>query len=130
VAPESDLQGAISSVLLEAASGSGEPSFLPDITIRHPENENAVLLWHADAPFSLRAPGSPVKLDRPWILKTLPSGLVHFKLKDGPLTLCRFAGSGDRYVLGFGEGHTVPARIPRSSTPGWRLTTGPLGNGS
>ena len=54
VAPESDLHGAISSVLLEAASGSGEPSFLPDITIRHPENDNAVLLWHADAPLSLR----------------------------------------------------------------------------
>jgi L-fucose isomerase-like protein len=108
VAPESDLHGAISSVLLEAASDSNEPSFLPDITMRHPENGNAVLLWHADAPLSLRAPDSSVKLDRPWILKGLPSGLVHFKLKDGPLTLCRFAGAGDSYRLGCGEGHTVP----------------------
>ena len=48
VAPESDLQGAISSVILEAAGGTDEPSFLPDITIRHPANDNAVLLWHAD----------------------------------------------------------------------------------
>ncbi len=108
VAPESDLHGAISSVLLEAASGSGEPSFLPDITIRHPENDNAVLLWHVDAPLSLRAADSPVKLDRPWILKGLPPGLLHFKLKDGPLTLCRFAGGGDDCRLGCGEGRTVP----------------------
>jgi L-fucose isomerase-like protein len=107
VAPESDLQGAISSVLLEAAAGGGGPSFLPDITIRHPANDNAVLLWHVDAPLSLRAPDSPVKLDLPWILKGLPPGLVHFRLKDGPLTLCRFAGTGDDCRLGFGEGRTV-----------------------
>lgn len=108
VAPESDLHGVISSLLVEAASGTNEPSFLPDITIRHPDNENAVLLWHADAPFSLRDPSSSVKLDLPWILKGLPTGLVHFKLKDGPLTLCRFADAGDGYRLGCGEGHTVP----------------------
>jgi L-fucose isomerase-like protein len=107
VAPESDLYGAISSVLLEAASDCDGLSFLPDITIRHPENDNAVLLWHIDAPLSLRVPNSPVKVDLPWILKGLPTGLVHFKLKDGPLTVCRFAGSGGRYCLGYGEGRTV-----------------------
>lgn len=108
IAPESDLHGAISSILLEAASGSDEPSFLPDITIRHPENDNAVLLWHADAPLSVRAPDSPVKLDLPWILKGLPTGLVHFKLKDGPLTVCRFARADSEYRIGGGQGHTVP----------------------
>lgn len=107
VAPESDLYGAISSVLLEAANNGDEPSFLPDLTIRHPRNDNAVLLWHVDAPLSLRTPNSLVKVDLPWILKDLPTGLVHFKLKDGPLTLCRFAGSGNGYRLGCGEGHTV-----------------------
>ena len=107
MAAESDLHGAISSVLVEAAGPGDGPSFLPDITIRHPENDNAVLLWHGDAPLCLRAAGSPVKMDLPWILKGLPTGLVHFKLKDGPLTFCRFAGDGDGYRLGCGEGHTV-----------------------
>jgi L-fucose isomerase-like protein len=107
VAPETDLLGAVSLVLLEAASETGGPSFLPDVTIRHPENDNAVLLWHPDAPLSLRSPDSTVKVDLPWILKGLPTGLVHFKLKEGPLTLCRFAGSGDDYRLGCGEGRTV-----------------------
>ena len=54
VAPESNVHGAISSLLLEAASDAGGPSFLPDITIRRPENDNAVLLMHFDAPLSLR----------------------------------------------------------------------------
>ena len=107
IAPESDVYGAISSVLLEAASGADRPSFLPDITIRHPANDNAVLLWHADAPLSLRA-NDFVKVDLPWILTGQPTGLVHFKLQDGPLTLCRFAGDAQNgYRLGFGEGHTT-----------------------
>ena len=107
VGPESDLHAAISSVLLEAASGKQQLSFIPDITIRHPHNDNAVLLWHTDAPLSLRNPGSNVKVDVPWILRDLPTGLMHFKLKDGPLTLCRFAGDGDGYRLGCGEGRTI-----------------------
>jgi len=108
IGPESDLHAAVSSVLLEAASANDDPSFIPDITIRHPENDNAVLLWHGDAPLSLRHPDSAVKVDLPWILKALPTGLVHFRLKDGPLTLCRFEGHGDDCRLGCGEGHTVP----------------------
>jgi L-fucose isomerase-like protein len=107
VAPETDLHGAVSSVLIEAASPGGEPSFLPEPTVRHPTNDNAVLLWHGHAPLGLRVPGSLAKVDLPWILKDLPTGGIHFKLKDGPLTLCRFAGDGDGYRLGYGEGRTV-----------------------
>ena len=107
VAPESDLLGAVSSILLEAARAGDSRSFLPDITIRHPENPNAVLLWHADAPLSLRADDAYVKVDLPWILKGQPTGLVHFKLKDGPITLCRFAGSSGEYRLGCGEGRSA-----------------------
>jgi len=110
VAPESDLHGAISSVILEAASSKNEPSFLPDLTIRHPENDNAVLLWHFEAPLSLRDKADPhgVGTGTPWILAGMPPGLLQFKLKDGPLTIARFDGDSGGYRLGFGEGHTVP----------------------
>lgn len=108
VGMESDIHGAISMVLLEAASSSQQPCFLPDVTARHPDNDNAVLLWHPEAALSLRDPASPVVVDRPWILKTLPTGQVGFKLKGGPLTVCRFDGDGNEYVLGYGQGKTVP----------------------
>lgn len=113
VAPESDLYGAVSSVLVEAASATTETSFLPDIAVRHPENENAVLLWHAAAPPSLHTPHSAVSVELPWILKGLPTGSVQFKLKDGPLTVARFAGHGDGCRLGCGEGHTVSGPYTR-----------------
>jgi L-fucose isomerase-like protein len=46
---ESDIHGAISSLMLQAASMFSEPTFFSDLTIRHPENDNAELLWHCGA---------------------------------------------------------------------------------
>ena len=104
---ESDIHGAVSSVLIEAASKTNEPSFFPEFVIRHPENNNAALLWHGNAPLSLREPGSKVKMSPPWILKGLPPDSLHFKLKDGPITLCRFDGDYGEYILGVGQCYTT-----------------------
>jgi len=57
---------------------------------------------------SLRDPESRVKLAPPWILKGLPPSSLHFKLKDGPLTICRFEKDDNDYVLGIGQGRTAP----------------------
>jgi len=108
---ETDLHGAISSVLIEAASKTDEPSFFPEFVIRHPENENAALLWHATAPLSLKDQGSKVKIAPPWILKGLPPNSLNFKLKDGPLTLCRFEGACGDYVLGVGQCRTTTGPV-------------------
>jgi hypothetical protein len=40
---------------------------------------------------------------------------MRYKLKDGPLTVCRFDGDTGDYVLGFGEGKTVPGPDTRES---------------
>lgn len=115
VAPESDVHGAISSALLEAASPLNEPSFLPDLTIRHPENDNAVLLWHVDAPLSLRDPSEKTlpKVGVPWILPNLPPGTLDFKLKNGLLTVGRFDGDSSGFRMGIGEGKTVSGPYTR-----------------
>jgi L-fucose isomerase-like protein len=104
---ESDIHGTISSVLAEAATDDDARSFLADITVRHPTNDNAILLWHFEASLSLRHPSAKVKLGEPWILKGLPPGLLHFRLKDGDLTLVRFDGDSNGYRLAVGHGHTV-----------------------
>jgi len=114
VGAESDIHGAVSSVLVEAASGVDEPSFLPEYTVRHPENDNAILLWHATAPLSLRHPDArSIPILPPWILKGLPPSSPQFRMKDGPLTVCRFDGDTGAYRLGVGQGHTVPGPMTR-----------------
>ncbi len=116
IAAESDLHGAVSSVLLQAASTDGGPVFFPEFTARHPENENAILLWHGGAPFSLRHPAvDKLECFPPWILKDLPGATPKMLLKDGPLTVCRFDGERGEYVLGVGTGSTVPGPQTRES---------------
>jgi len=110
---ESDIHGAITSVMLEAATGFKEVSFFPDITIRHPENDNAVLLWHTIAPFILKDLKSEVNVNTPWILKGLSDFTPQYKLKDGPLTLARFDGDNYEYILGIGQGKTVSGPYTR-----------------
>lgn len=113
-AAESDIHGAISSVLLEAASRFDGPSFFPEYTIRHPANDNAVLLWHGTAPLSLRHPEvKRVGIAPPWILTGLPPSCPQFPLRDGPLTVCRFDGDTGEYRLGFGQGTTVAGPATR-----------------
>lgn len=104
---EVDIHGVISSILIESAAGVDEPSFFPEFTIRHPKNDNAVLLFHCSAPLSLRDPNSSVKMTPPWVLKGLPPIGASFKLKEGPLTVCRFDGDDGKYFLGIGEGNTI-----------------------
>ena len=116
IAAESDLHGAISSVLIEAAASVDEPSFFPEFTVRHPENEKAILLGHGTAPLSLRHPAiDTLECHPPWILKNLPGAVPKMLLKDGPLTVCRFDGDWGDYVLGIGQGKTVPGPVTRES---------------
>ena len=43
---ETDIHGAITSVMVQAASMNQAPTFFADLTIRHPENANGELLFH------------------------------------------------------------------------------------
>jgi len=100
---ESDIHGAVSTLLLSRANG-GDPVFLADVTVRHPQDDNGVLLWHAGAPLSLRKPGCTPQLGRHWILPSPVSGMTHFPLKDGPITITRFDGDRGEYKLAIGQG--------------------------
>jgi len=100
---ESDIHGAVSSLLLSRATG-GDPVFLADLTVRHPEDDNGVLLWHGGAPHSLCKPGCTPRLGRHWILPSPVSGMTHFQLKDGPISVTRFDGDRGEYKLAIGQG--------------------------
>lgn len=104
---ESDIHGAISAIIAEAAALNSEPSFLADVTIRHPENENRILLWHDSFPLSLKHPDSSAHLGSHWILPNFAPGMYHWRLKDGDITIVRFNGEGGQYKLLAEECHTI-----------------------
>ena len=79
-------------LLLSASRGKAKP-IQGEFTCRHPENENAELLWHC-GPFPLEYKDENCK---PYLYNTKPS----FKLKDGQYTIARFqCANGKYYLLG------------------------------
>lgn len=91
VACETDINGAISSALVSAAARGKTAAFLADLTIRHPDNDNAELLWHCGPfPSSLAKEGS-----RPALLDYMGQ----WELAGGDITVARFDGCRGRYSL-------------------------------
>lgn len=99
VSCETDINGAITLAILRASMFGEEAQFLADLTIRHPENDNAELLWHCGPfPYSLKAENSKARL---------VGGQEQFELKQGELTVCRFDDADDEYYLFAGEARTT-----------------------
>ena len=108
VADESDIHGAISLVMLDAAKFNPERVFFPEYVIRHPEDDNTVCMWHVGAPVSIRDPRCErVHLREPWILPGEEPTQIQMKIKNGPLTVCRFDGDQGNYRLGIGTGELI-----------------------
>lgn len=108
VACESDIHGAISSLMLQAASMFEQSTFFSDFTIRHPENDNAELLWHCGAfPPSLRMNTKAGYIDKHFVLPSHATGTCNWQLKNGNITMVRFDGIGGNYSLLCGEGKAV-----------------------
>lgn len=96
---ESDIHGAITSALLSCAARGKTPPFFGEFTCRHPENDNAELLWHC-GPFALSLKKEGTKAE-------LHIARPSFLLKDGEYTISRFQGDRGKYTLLGGSLHTV-----------------------
>ncbi|MDY5653864.1 MAG: L-fucose/L-arabinose isomerase family protein [Erysipelotrichaceae bacterium] len=101
---ETDIHGAITAVMVEAAGMDEARSFFADWTVRHPDNENGELLQHC-GPWPLSCASCkptisyPLAFDHP--------GAVEAEAKKGDLTLCRFDGDNGEYSLLLGNAKGV-----------------------
>jgi L-fucose isomerase-like protein len=109
VSCESDVHGAISSLMLQAAGMFKGATFFSDFTIRHPGNDNAELLWHCGPfPPSLRENQNDGYISNHFVLPSHAPGTCNWQLKKGNITLLRFDGLGGNYSILCGEGKAVP----------------------
>jgi L-fucose isomerase-like protein len=105
---ESDIHGAISSLMLQSAAMFEQPTFFADLTIRHPENDNAELLWHCGVfPPSLSIDKEKSKIGEHFVLPSHAPGTCNWQLKKGDITVVRFDGSHGNYSLFCGEGKAI-----------------------
>lgn len=104
---ETDIHGAITAVMMQAVTLGERVPFFADITVRHPENDNAELLWHCgNFPYSLAKDSENVKVGKSRYHNDT-YGIGEFQLKDGDLTIARFDGDHGDYNLLIGEAHTI-----------------------
>lgn len=108
VSCESDIHGAISSLMLQAAGMFQKPTFFSDLTIRHPENDNAELLWHCGAfPPSLSINKAETKIGEHFVLPSHAPGTCNWQLIKGDITVIRFDGLNGQYSLFCGQGKAI-----------------------
>ncbi len=98
---ETDIHGAVTAIMAQAAGMGKTPCFFVDWSVRHPENENGELLQHCGPwPISLAKEGTKAKLGRPFAFPEHCAGAVLAEIKGGQITLLRFDGDhGDYSVL-------------------------------
>ena len=100
VACETDIHGAITSVIAQAAAMGETATFFADWTVRHPSNDNGELLQHCGPyPISLCKAGTKAKLGSPFALPGGKPGAVLSEIKGGDMTILRFDGDGGKYSL-------------------------------
>lgn len=109
---ETDIHGAVSAVMAMAAARYTTPIFLADITIRHPENINAELLWHCGV-FAKSLAKKDQELTINQHYNRLCSAVGEWELKGGDLSIIRFDGIGGEYslFLGNASGTTGPKTV-------------------
>ena len=101
---ETDIHGAITALLVEAAALDGTRSFFADWTIRHPDIANGELLQHC-GPWPLSVAKERPKLTYP-LAFDYPGSLTA-EAKHGEVTLARFDGDNGEYSLLLGNAKGV-----------------------
>lgn len=104
VACETDIHGAITSLMVEAAAMNDCRSFLADWTIRHPDNENGELLQHC-GPWPASCLVCKPEICYPLAFKY--PGAVAGEAKHGEMTLARFYGDNGDYSLLLGRARGI-----------------------
>lgn len=101
---ETDIHGAITALLVEAAGMGQTRSFFADWTIRHPDIKNGELLQHC-GPWPISIAKSKPVLTYP--LAFQHPGSITAEAKHGDITLCRFDGDNGEYSMLLGNARGV-----------------------
>ncbi len=101
---ETDIHGAISSLIAEAAAMGERRVMFSDWTVRHPDNDNGELLQHC-GPWPIS-----VAKEKPTICVPVAfpqNGAVSAEAKHGPMSLVRFDGDDGKYSILLGHARGI-----------------------
>ena len=104
VACETDIHGALTELMLQAAAGYTTPVFFADLTVRHPYDDNIELLWHCGPfPAELARANSPRRVGQHYILSRPMTGTAEWQIRGGDVTIARIDGDHGQYSMLIGQ---------------------------
>lgn len=113
---EADINGAVTAALLQASNFGSSSVFFADVTVRHPENDNAELLWHCGPfPYSLKSEKSPARIGNHYVLTSGCPGVAEWEIKKGDVSIARFDEMNGRYSLFMGEARGIDGPYTRGT---------------
>jgi L-fucose isomerase-like protein len=108
---ETDIHGAITAVMAQAAAMGKTVPFFADWTVGHPTNKNGELLQHCGPwPLSLVKKGTKAAFGGPFAFPEHLPGSVHAEIEGGAISILRFDGDHGSYsvLLGNAKGIEGP----------------------
>ena len=101
---ELDIHAAVASLMAVAATHNRSASFVADLTIRHPEDDNCELLWHC-GPFAKQLKDTS---SDGYIVE---GGQGFYPLRKGEVTVLRFDGLNGKYSCFVGKGDSIEGPV-------------------
>jgi len=101
---ETDVHGAVMGALAVAAKRFTVPSYVADLTIRHPEDDNVELLWHC-GPFAK----SLIRKNAGGYVAE--GGQGFYEIEHGEQTVLRFDGARGDYFMFAGTGRGIDGPV-------------------
>lgn len=116
VACETDIHGAISSVMAYAATMNQKAPFFADITVRHATNNNGELLFHCgNFPTSLTKCDCKTKFNQHFLFDGHEPGTHEGEIEGGEMTIVRFDGDHGAYQLFLGKAKGIEGKFTRGT---------------
>jgi len=113
---ETDVHGAITSVMVQEAAMRKTPTFFADLTVRHSENDNGELLFHCgNFPLSLSCEGCNATMNNHFLFDDHAPGTHETEIKGGEMTIVRFDGDHGDYKLFMGHARGIQGKYTRGS---------------
>lgn len=106
VACETDIHGAITFIIANAASFDQKVSFFADWTVPHPTNPNGELLQHC-GPWAPSLMKEKPTFGSPFAFHHSHPGSLHGEIKGGDMSILRFDGDHGQYQLLMGHARGI-----------------------
>jgi L-fucose isomerase-like protein len=113
---ETDVHGAVTAVMAQAAALGKAAPFFADLTVRHSQNDNGELLFHCgNFPISLVAEGCRPRMRHHFLFEQHAPGTHESEIRGGELSIVRFDGDHGQYQLFLGKAHGIQGSYTRGT---------------